>query len=170
MSPSNSRNHPLMVMGEQPTPTTPFCTCMPQTTCKRIWATGWTHKNIASAANGLLGAGAARTGPTSGDRGAGKPDLAAASGRGDPQESIEFVVKRSIGLLQNGPSASSCHWRRQENSHLDGVGAALHATCVALADLASFKVGRNSGHNPSEGSEREENGRGTNKHVGVDSM
>ena len=151
-------------------PTTPFCTCMPQTTCKRIWATGWTHKNIASAANGLLGAGAARTGPTNGDWGARKPDLAATSGRGEPQESIELVVKRRIGLLRNGPSAFSGYWRQRENPHLDDVGAALHATRIALGNLASLKVGRNSSRNPSKGNNREENGRETNEHVSVDSM
>jgi hypothetical protein len=64
----------------------------------------------------------------------------------------------------------SGHWRRRESPHIHSAGAALHATRVALADLASFKVGWNSGRNPSEGNDREENGRGTNEHVAVDLM
>jgi hypothetical protein len=116
-----------------------------------------------------LGAGAARTGPTNGDRGARQPNLAAASsGNGEPQEPVELVDKGRRGLLQNGPLAFSGHGRRRDDPHFHNVGAALHATRVALADLASCKgVGRNSSHNPSEGNSREENGRETNEHVGV---
>ena len=95
---------------------------------------------------------------------------AATGGNGEPQVPIELADEIFRGLLQNNPSAFSGDWRRREKPHSHGAGAALHATRVALANLASLKGSRNSSHNPSEGSEREENGRGTNEHVGVDSM
>ena len=47
---------------------------------------------------------------------------------------------------------------------------ALYTTRVALANLASYKGGRDTSRNASEGNDREGNGRETNEHVGVDSM
>ena len=132
-------------------------------------ATGWTHEDVASTANGLLGAGTARASPADGDRGARKPDLAAGRGSGEPQIPKDLGDESGRGLLQKDPSVFSGHWH-QENPHGVGAGAALHATRVALADLASFKGGRDSGRNPSEGNDREENGREMNEHIGVDSM
>ena len=66
----------------------------------------------------------------------------------------------------------SGRWRRQENPHGVGAGAALHGTRIALANpvVADFKGGRDSDRDPSEGSGREENGRGTIEHVNVDLM
>jgi len=76
-----------------------------QKTRERTRVTGWTHKAVSSAANWLLGAGAARTSPTDGSRGARNSDLAAATGgRGESQQPKEVVDKVGRGLLKNGRS------------------------------------------------------------------
>lgn len=46
----------------------------------------------------------------------------------------------------------------------------MDATRVALAHLANLKTVRGSSGNASEGDEREENSRGVNEHIGVDSV
>ena len=112
-----------------------------------------------------MGAGTASARPADGDWGARKPDLAAGRGSGEPQIPKDLRDEIIGGLLQNGLSVFSGHWRRRENPHGVVAAAALDATSVALADLASFKGGRNSSRNPNEGNDREENGRGTNEHV-----
>lgn len=46
----------------------------------------------------------------------------------------------------------------------------MDATRVALANLASSKLGRSSIRNASEGDDGEENGRKMNEHVGIDTI
>ena len=116
-----------------------------------------------------MGAGTASARPTDSDRGARKPDLAARRGSGEPQIPKDLGDEIIGGLLQNGPSVFSGHWRRRENPYGVVATAALDATSVTLADLASLKCGRDGSRNPNEGNDREEDGRGTNEHV-IDSM
>ena len=85
-------------------------------------------------------------------------------------DSTGLLLPRSLALAGRGTlevclDDACCHIFR-----LSCASAALYTTRVALANLASFKGGRDTSRNTSEGNDREGNGRETNEHAGVDSM